>query len=234
VLEDTIQALFANSSGIPSTAGIELIADAAVNGPILEAKAVSESTGREDLNLDSALCFRYLATGEPLLLYGPQQKKDIRNRMRVKVGSAQMQTSGDLNGKPAIIFHGREDALVFPNFQSRAYYALNQLTEGVRSKLSYIEVTPAQHFDSFISSLWPLGTVSGLVEFVPLHYYLTEGLNLMLNHLRYGDRLWPSQVVRASARLDKPYPIAPLPTLPVDDPGPDAIIFSKGILRIPK
>ena len=57
LLESTIQTLFANSSGIPSTAGIELIADVAVNGPILETKAVSESTGREDLNLDGALCF---------------------------------------------------------------------------------------------------------------------------------------------------------------------------------
>ena len=129
---------------------------------------------------------------------------------------------------------GREDALVFPNFQSRAYYALNQLTEGSKSKLSYIEVTPAQHFDAFISLLWPLGSGSGLVEFVPLHYYLTEGLERMLNHLLYGNPLWPSQVVRATPRLDQPYPIAPLPKLPVDDPGTDAIVFSNGILRIPK
>jgi hydroxybutyrate-dimer hydrolase len=234
VPEDTIQALFANSSGIPSTVGIELIADAAVNGPIVEAKAVSESTGREDLNLDSALCFRYLATGDGLLLYGPPQKKDIHNRNRVKAGSAQMQTTGNLNGRPAIIFHGREDALVFPNIHSRAYYALNQLTEGFRSKLSYIEVTPAQHFDTFISSLWPPGSASGLVEFVPLHYYLTEGLDLMLNHLHHGDTLWPSQVVRATPRLDQPYPIVELPTLPVNNPGSDAIVFLNGILRIPK
>jgi hydroxybutyrate-dimer hydrolase len=40
--------LFADSSGIPATGGINLIADSAQNGPILENLAVSPSTGRAD------------------------------------------------------------------------------------------------------------------------------------------------------------------------------------------
>jgi hydroxybutyrate-dimer hydrolase len=98
-------------------------------------------------------------------------------------------------------------------------------------------VTPAQHFDAFISSLWVFGEPVGAAKFVPLHYYLTEGLDMMYDHLVKGTPLPPSQVIRATPRGTEPYTEAnidnllPLPTLEPED---DAIIFSKRVLRIPK
>jgi len=38
--------------------------------------------------------------------------------------------TGRLRGKPAIIVHGRSDALVPVNHSSRAYYGTNQFVEG--------------------------------------------------------------------------------------------------------
>ena len=178
-----------NSSGIPATGGVSLIADWAQQGPILENFAVSRSTGRADLNLDSALCFRSLETGE-----GLRRGEDWANYARVKFGTREIQTTGRLHGKPVIIIHGRRDALVFPNLQSRAYYALNQQHERKKSRLSYIEVTTGQHFDAFISSSFASPT-SG-AQFAPLHYYFVKAMDSMYAHLTAGAALPPSQVVR--------------------------------------
>jgi len=228
--------LFATSSGIPATGGINLIADAATNGPILENLAISASSGLADLNLDSALCFRYLSTGDPGVLPDKLTSSDFINYLRVKNGARELQTTGRLRGKPAIIIHGREDALVFPNYQSRAYYALNQSIEKQKSRLRYWEVTPAQHFDTFISGLWTSGLPVGEVQFVPLHYYLTEGLELMYEHLKNGAPLPPSQVIHATPRGTDAYTptnVSTLLPLPQADPE-DAITFSKGVLHIPR
>lgn len=236
VPEAAARPLFATSSGIPATGGINLIADAAANGPILENLAVSASTGLQDLNFDGALCFRYLSTGNPRVLPYRPSIKDFFNYLRIRKGEHELQTSGKLHGKPAIIIHGREDALVFPNFQSRAYYALNQVVEKRKSNLRYWEVTPAQHFDAFISTLW-LDPTTFAVQFVPIHYYLTEGLDMMYDHLKKGTPLPPSQVVRAKARGTDPYMvdnISELLPVPVPEPGDDAIIFYKKVLKIPK
>ncbi len=239
VPEAAARALFATSSGIPATAGINLIADDAANGPILENLAQSRSTGLADLNGDGALCFRYLGTGDPSVLPRPMTAKDEESRRRVRRGLNQMQTTGDLHGTPALIVHGREDALVFPNTHSRAYYALNRIVEGAASRLSYIEVTPAQHFDTFISRLWPLRPdfTFGPVEFVPLHYYLTVGLDMMYDHLKTGAPLPPSQVVRATPRGTEAYTAANVPALlPLPSLAPavgDRITFAAGVLSIP-
>jgi hydroxybutyrate-dimer hydrolase len=237
VPEAVAKALFAVSSGIPATAGINLIADDAANGPILENLAESPLTGLADLNLQGALCFRFLATGDPDLLPNRPGKKDFLNYLRVFFGGRELQTNGNLHDRPAIIIHGREDALVFPNYQSRANYALNQVVNRKHSKLRYWEVTPAQHFDTFISSLWVLGAPVGVVKFVPLHYYLTQGLDMMYAHLKHGKPLPPSQVIRAVPRGLDPYTadnIETLLPLPKMHPGSDRIIFSRRVLHIPK
>jgi hydroxybutyrate-dimer hydrolase len=238
--EEVAKRLFADSSGIPATGGINLIADNAQNGPILENLAVSLSTDRADLNLDGALCFRYLATGDPSLLLGLDLRarlQAILNLARVRFGVREIQTTGRLHGRPALIFHGRQDALVFPNTQSRAYYALNQVAEGERSRLSYIEVTPAQHFDAFISSLF-LNPATGGAQFAPLHFYLLWGLDRMMEHLTSGAPLPPAQVVRPTPRGIQPYTAANVPTLlpvPSLTPAPrDQITFEGGVLAIPE
>jgi hydroxybutyrate-dimer hydrolase len=220
--------LFADSSGIPPTGGVNLIADRAANGPILEALAIS-SNGKQDLNLDSALCFRSLQTGE-----GLKSGRDWANFARVQFGTREVEMTARLHGKPAIVIHGRRDALVFPNLHSRAYYAANQAKEGAKSRLRYIEVTTGQHFDAFISSLF-VGADGA--QFAPLHYYFVLAMDAMYAHLTTGAALIPSQVVRPTPRGKEPYDSQNVPKLlpaPSDSPGADAIVFENGELKIPK
>ena len=233
----TLASLFATSSGTPATSGINLIADNSLDGPILEVQAKS-STGAQDLNLEGALCFRYLSTGDKTLLGDTFNKRDLLNRFRVAKGSVEVRTTGNLRGKPAIIAYGRGDALVFPNSHSRAYYGLNQVVEGEDSGLRIWEVTPGQHFDTFLSN-FIVDPATGETLFVPLHFYLTEGLRMMLEHLTAGDPLPPSQVVRSEARGLTPYTAADFDTrleLPDADPGGDAITYDAEdkVLFIPR
>jgi hydroxybutyrate-dimer hydrolase len=197
--------LFGTSGGIPPTGGVNLINDAAAQGPIAENLSVSPTTGLLDLNLDGARCFRYLATGDPDLLGRRPTLRDRFRFRRVQYGIGETLSSGDLHRTPAIILAGRSDALVFPNYHSRPYYGLNQLVEGSGSRLSYIEVTNAQHFEAFISTLW-LDPVTWEAQFVPLHYYLFQALDWMNAYLK-GERgvLPPSQVVRPRPRGSEAY-----------------------------
>jgi hydroxybutyrate-dimer hydrolase len=228
--EAAAKRLFADSSGVPPSAGVQVIADRAANGPILEGLAVSRSTGRADLNIDGALCFRSLQTGE-----GLDSAEDFFNLARVRFGTREVGTTGKLHGKPAIIIHGRRDALVFPNLHSRAYYALNQQQEDRKSRLSYIEVTTGQHFDAFISSLFFDATGA---QFAPLHYYFVQAMDSMYAHLTAGGPLPPSQVVRPTPRGVQPYTPANVPLLlPATSPAPaegDRITFEGSVLRIPE
>jgi hydroxybutyrate-dimer hydrolase len=230
IAEAVAKRLFADSSGIPTTGGVNLIADWAQGGPILENFALSRATGLGDLNLDSALCFRSLETGE-----GLSSGQAWADHIRVRNGTREIETTGRLHGKPAIVIHGRRDALVFPNLQSRAYYGLNQQRERNKSRLSYIEVTTGQHFDTFISSLF---VGPGGAQFAPLHYYFVQAMDSMYAHLTTGASLPPSQVVRPTPRGALPYTAANVPTLlppasltPADS---DRITFANGVLTIPE
>jgi hydroxybutyrate-dimer hydrolase len=218
--------LFANSSGIPPTGGVNLIADRVANGPILENAAVSRSTERADLNIDSALCFRSLETGE-----GIADAQGWAQFAALQRGTREIKTTGRLHGRPAIVIHGRRDALVFPNLHSRAYYALNQQQEGARSGLSYIEVTTGQHFDAFISLFF-----GG--QFAPLHFYFVLAMDSMYAHLTSEEPLPPSQVVRPTPRGGEVYTAANVPALlppPVLAPAAgDRITFADGVLSIPE
>jgi len=124
---------------------------------------------------------------------------------------------------------------VFPNLHSRAYYALNQERERSKSRLSYIEVSTGQHFDTFISSLF-LGLTGA--QFAPLHYYFVNAMDSMYAHLTAGAALPPSQVVRPTPRGLAPYTSANVPDLlplPALMPAPsDRIVFGDGVLAIPE
>ena len=61
-------------------------------------------------------------------------------------GIAEFLASGRLGGKPTIIVHGRNDDRVPVSFSSRPYVGLNDLQDGGRSQLRYIEVANAEHF----------------------------------------------------------------------------------------
>ncbi|HUG24552.1 D-(-)-3-hydroxybutyrate oligomer hydrolase [Piscinibacter sp.] len=183
--------MFATGNGVPpqSVPNVALINDANPAGPIRDLISVSPSTSLMDWNLDGALCLRDLLTGTG------------DAALALQAGLDETRRSGDLRGKPALIVHGRDDALLPVNHTSRPYYALNKLTEGAESRLSYIEVTNAQHFDSFIGISpavlpgWDYDT-----RYVPLHLYLNRALDAMYAHLKNGTALPASQVVRTVPR----------------------------------
>ncbi len=117
---------------------------------------------------------------------------------RVRSGIDEVRRTGDLRGKPAIIVHGRADALVPVNHTSRPYLGLNRMREGNASRLSYIEVTHGQHFDAF------LGIPGFDTRFVPLHVYFNRAMDAMYAHLKHGAPLPASQVVRTTPRGGAP------------------------------
>ncbi len=169
--------LFGNGNGVPPTNGINLVYNDAQGGAILHTLADG------NFAFNGAACLRTLWTGA---------SPTVRN------GVDEVRVGGNLRGKPAIILHGRADALVPVNFASRAYFGANRAAEAGASQLSYIEVENAQHFDAF------LGLAGYDTRFIPLHYYKIQALNLMWNRLRSGAALPPSQVVRTTPRGGTP------------------------------
>jgi hydroxybutyrate-dimer hydrolase len=156
---------------------------------------VSPSSSLADQSLDGFLCLRSLATGVDAVTGGPLSATLAAQSARVKAGMAEVAATGNLHGKPAIIVQGRSDTLIPVNFASRAYLGLNASAEGGASKLRYIEVTNANHFDSFTNAL--------PANIVPLHVYLFRALDAMMANLRSSAvALPPSQVVRTVPRFD--------------------------------
>lgn len=212
---------FATGNGVPPTAGLQIINDAALGGPTLDAASVTASTGKQDYNVDGALCLRELWTGGSV------------EAARVREGVEAVRLKGDLGGRPAIIVHGRADALVPVGFTSRPYLGMNQLAEGPRSKLRYIEVTNAQHFDGFIGLFPGYDT-----RYVPLHAYFVEALDRMYAHLRAAKPLPPSQVVRTTPRSGSPGQALPItaanvPPMSLNPLATDRITVRGGSVVVP-
>ncbi len=212
----SLASIFSTGNGVPPMGGINIVNNNSVGGPFLDVLSISPSTLRQDYNIDGALCQRELLTG------------NTPNANRVQLGIKQVQKSANLQGKPAIIVHGRSDTLVPTNFSSRPYYAQNKVVEGSASKLRYIEVTNAQHFDAFLP-------FPGFNErFVPLHVYFNRALDAMYAHLTTGAALPPSQVVKTEPRGAGAPPITSANVPPISaTPGSNAIMFDGTTLTIP-
>ena len=183
-------ASFAAQNGILGN----VVYENSVGGAKVYTAGVSPSNGLADQSLDGFLCLRSLATGRDSVSGTALQGTLAAQSVRVRAGVAEVQATAKLNGKPAIIVHGRIDTLIPVNHASRAYVGLNAVGEGAGSKLRYIEVTHANHFDSFSSALPTL--------IVPLHVYLNRALDAMYAHLTVKQALPPSQVVRTVTRAD--------------------------------
>ena len=208
--------VFSTGNGVPPMAGINIVNNNSVGGPLLEALSTSPSTNRTDFNIDGALCQRELLTG------------NSPNAQRVQLGVKQVQKSANLQGKPALIVHGRSDTLVPINFSSRSYYAQNKVVEGAGSRLSYIEVENGQHFDAFL----PFPEYAA--NFVPVHVYFNRALDAMYAHLTTGAPLPSSQVVRTTPRGSAANPLTGANVPPISaTPGANAITFDGTTLTIP-
>jgi hydroxybutyrate-dimer hydrolase len=121
------------------------------------------------------------------------------------------------------------------SFTSRPYYGFNKIVEGSASQLSYIEVTNAQHFDTFIDNPLLPGYDS---MFIPLHYYFIKAMDAMYARLTLNVPLPPAQVVRTAPRGGTPgsAPLITTANLPPMSAAPAAanqITFSGNTLTIP-
>lgn len=194
-------ASFAAANGTVNGAPAAVVYNDSVGGAKSWNLGVSPSTGVADFSLDAALCQRALYTGVDTVTGAALSGTSTPTKAQsdaVRSGVAEVLLSGNLRSKPTIMVSGRSDALLPVNHSARAYAAYNQMAEGSASKLRYIEVTNAQHFDSFNS-------FSGFdTRFVPLHVYFVQAMNAMYANLKSGTSLPPNQVVRTTARGGTP------------------------------
>ena len=209
---------FGVSNGIPPTVGINIVNNNSVGDPLLDAASVSAG-GALDYNSAGALCLRELATGSSA------------NALRVQQGISEVLRTGNLQGKPTLIVHGRADTQVPVAFTSRPYFGRNKIVEGANSKLSYIEVTNAQHFDAFLA-------FQGYGEqFVPAHRYYIQAMDLMYANLKTGAALPASQVVRTVPRgltgaVVNPVTAANVPPIKMVPALADQITFANNVVTI--
>ena len=216
--------MFATGNGVPPAGGVQLINNLSPGAALRDLFSFSPSTGMQDWNLDGALCLRNLLTGSDAAAKALQAGLDETRR------------NGKLGGRPTLIVHGRNDALLPVNHTSRPYTALSKLADGAASKLSYIEVTHAQHFDGFIGlpALLP-GYDS---RYVPLHLYLNRALDAVYAHLKNGTPLPASQVLRTTPRGGVPgaapaLTAANVPAIAGTPAAADAITLSGSTLVVP-
>lgn len=188
---------FAIANGTSNGTPVSVVYNDSVGGAKAWQLAVSPSTGVADFGLDNALCQRALVTGTDPVSGAALTSSSTPTKAQsdaVKAGIAEVVLSGNLRGKPTLIVSGRSDALVPVNHNARAYTAYNRVVEGASSKLRYIEVVNAQHFDAFL----PFGGFD--TRFVPLHTYFNQAMDAMYAHLKNGAALPASQVVRTTPR----------------------------------
>ncbi|WP_143010742.1 3-hydroxybutyrate oligomer hydrolase family protein [Cupriavidus necator] len=206
--------------GTPDGSQVALINDDDPRGPREDGRSISRSTGRNDYDMDAALCLRRLFTGEDPAA------------MRVRRGIDAIAASARLRGKPAIIVHGRSDEIEGPNFTSRPYAATQSRNEPSASRLRYIEVVGGMHGESRISS-------PGFdVRMAPVSIYQVRALEAMLAHLREGKPLPDSQVIHPVPRAGRPGQAAPttaesLPPLQPRAIDANRISIDNGLMKIP-
>jgi hydroxybutyrate-dimer hydrolase len=215
-----INGVFGTGNGVPPSGALQLIFNTSLGGAKNHTAATSPSTGALDFAYDGANCLRQLWTGSGTAATA------------LKTGVAEVYRTANLRGKPTLIVHGRSDTLIPVNFSSRPYVARNQQVEGAASKLRYVEVTNAQHFDSFL----PFAGYD--TRFVPLHLYFVRAMDAMWAHLKNGTALPASQVVRTTPRGGTPgaanaIAAANVPGIAATPAAADRITVDATALKIP-
>lgn len=226
---------FASANGTANGAPANVVYNDSVGGARSWQLATSVSTGVQDFGLDNAMCQRALVTGVDTvtgLALTASSLPTLAQSTAVRAGIAEVLFNGNTQGKPVIIVAGRSDALLPINNNARAYVAYNRSIEGAASKLRYIEVTNAQHFDGF------LGFGGFDTRFVPLHVYFVRAMDAMYANLKNGTALPPSQVVRTTPRGGAPLaaPLITLANVPAISAAPipgDRIGFAGTSLAVP-
>jgi hydroxybutyrate-dimer hydrolase len=215
-------ALWADSNGIAPTGAVALCAR----------DATGERRANNDGGLGLALGYapdRVLARAAHAVAGLPADRAAML--AAVHRGQQEVVMTGRLGNRPVIIVHGRADSLIPVNHASRAYYAVNQRDRGGRDELRYYELEHGHHFDGYLG-------LPGMAEaYVPMQVWLCRGLDALLERLRHGTELPPSQVIRSRPRGGADGNVPPLAEAHVGqlraDPGGDAIRFGDGVLTVP-
>ena len=216
-----IAGLFGTGNGVPPSGVVQVIYNDSLGGAKSQAASVSASTGQADFAFDGANCLRQLWTGTSA------------NATRLKAGVAEVYRTANLGGKPTIVVHGRSDTLIPVNFNSRPYVLRNSQVEGAGSRLRYVEVTNAQHFDAFL----PFAGYDS--RYVPIHVYYIRAMDAMWATLKNGAALPLSQVVRATPRGGSPGAVpaitaANLPAIAATPAAGNAITITGNTLQVPE
>lgn len=215
--EAELATVFGTGSGVPPMAGVEVAAgEPGELSPLIRAT----TEGRPSYGFDPMHCVYRLWTGS-----GERAR-------RVRDGVEETAVTGDPGDRPTLLLHGRNDALVWVNHASRAYYAANRARFGDGSNLRYLELTNVQHFDALLA-------MPGFAErFVPMHVYFERGLDTLYEHLTTGVPLPPSQVIHTTPRQVSSEGVEPLQPghVPPAETGTDAkrIRWKNDTLMIPR
>ena len=215
--------MFASGNGVPPSSGVQLINNAGKFG----------GAGRDLLSFNAA----GWPTGTPLARCACATWSRAPTRPpKLQAGLDETRRNGNLRGKPTLIVHGRADALLpsaIPRARMRRSTARSKAPP---AKLRYLEVTNAQHFDSFVGL--PTVLPGYDTRYVPLHVYLNRALDAMYEHLANGKALPASQVGahraarRCAGQRQSHYGanVPPLAMLPVAG---NAIAITAGLIAIP-
>ncbi|HEY0182485.1 MAG TPA: 3-hydroxybutyrate oligomer hydrolase family protein [Rhodopila sp.] len=209
---------FAIAPGGAPAGSIDTVNDDDPSGPRRSWVSTSRSTGRQDYDIDGAICIRDLMTGHSA------------NAGRVQAGIGEFLATGRLNGLPTLIVHGRSDDRVPVTFSSRPYLGLNSLVDGAGSQLRFIEVTNAEHFGTDLPGFD--------TRMVPLVLYHLRALDMMWDHLTAGAPLPDNQVVHTTPRGGEPGHAPPLqeanvPPIALTPAEADRIKVSAGRVTVP-
>lgn len=227
---------FATANGTANGTPATVVYNDSVGGAKAWQFAVSPSTRVADLGLDNALCQHALVTGFDPVTGFNLSESSVPTRAQsdaVRAGINEVLHTAKLRGKPTIIVAGRSDALVPVNHNARAYTVLNRGLDGSSTRLRYIEVVNAQHFDAFLP-------FSGFdTRFVPLHPYFNQAMDAVWANLRSSTALPASQVVRTTPRGGQPgaapaITAAQVPPFVTRPATANTIEVSDGLIRIPE
>lgn len=223
--------LYALSTGLVPTAGVAVVNDNSLGGPVQSVHSISPSTGLADLNLDGAISLYQAATGLDPVNLQPSTGLSDEQGQRIRAGLDECRASGRLGGRPAMIVNGRCDSIIAPNHASRSYLGRHLCETGALASLSYLEVQHAHHLDTL--NAFPVMAA----RYVPLTPYLFRALSEVDRHLTEGTPLPPSQVVRSIPREVVEGQAAALEERHLGSfqasPGPDAIKMVGSELTIP-
>ncbi len=163
--------MFAISNGIAPSNGVELAYTN--NNNEVQSRMVLAA----DFGLESQSCFYQLLSD---------------SKMQSALDMIKAQTED--NQVPTIILHGQADGTVAINHASRAYFHRNQSSETVNQSMRYYEIENTQHFDAFLA--YP----GFNQQFVPMHPYFEQALELMYDHLFSAQALPLSQLIKTQPR----------------------------------